>query len=41
MTLLSSRRSAAADSEAHVVRCIFRRYAELGSVRLVKDDLDA
>jgi hypothetical protein len=29
------------DSEAHVVCCIFRRYAELGSVRLVRDDLDA
>src|SRR5215472_5438259 len=29
------------DSEAEIVRSIFRRYAELGSVRLLKDDLDA
>jgi site-specific DNA recombinase len=29
------------DSEAEIVRFIFRRYAELGSVRLLKDDLDA
>ena len=29
------------NSEAETVRFIFRRYAELGSVRLVKDDLDA
>src|SRR5215471_13744418 len=29
------------DSEAEIVRLIFRRYAELGSVRLLKDDLDA
>jgi DNA invertase Pin-like site-specific DNA recombinase len=29
------------DSEAEVVRAIFRRYAELGSVRLVKEELDA
>src|SRR5437773_1773694 len=29
------------ESEAETVRCIFRRYAELGSVRLLKDDLDA
>jgi DNA invertase Pin-like site-specific DNA recombinase len=27
------------DSEAEIVRFIFRRYAELGSVRLLKDDL--
>ena len=29
------------DSEAETVRSIFRRYAELGSVRLLKNDLDA
>jgi site-specific DNA recombinase len=29
------------DSEAETVRFIFRRYAELGSVRLLKDELDA
>jgi len=29
------------DGEAEIVRAIFRRYAELGSVRLLKDDLDA
>ena len=29
------------DSEAEIVRFIFRRYAELGSVRLLKDDLSA
>jgi DNA invertase Pin-like site-specific DNA recombinase len=29
------------DSEAETVRSIFRRYAELGSVRLLKDDLEA
>src|SRR5438477_9495116 len=29
------------DSEAEIVRSIFRRYAELGSVRLVKQELDA
>ena len=29
------------DSEAETVRAIFRRYAELGSVRLLKNDLDA
>src|SRR5438445_3755917 len=28
------------DSEAEIVRFIFRRYAELGSVRLLKDQLD-
>jgi site-specific DNA recombinase len=30
-----------ADSEAEIVRLIFRRYAELGSVRLLKDELAA
>jgi DNA invertase Pin-like site-specific DNA recombinase len=29
------------DSEAEIVRSIFRRYAELGSVRLLKDGLEA
>jgi site-specific DNA recombinase len=29
------------DSEAEIVRFIFRRYAELGSVRLLKDKLEA
>src|SRR5262244_375023 len=29
------------DGEAEIVRTIFRRYAELGSVRLLKDELEA
>jgi site-specific DNA recombinase len=29
------------DSEAEIVRVIFRRYAELGSVRFLKEELDA
>jgi site-specific DNA recombinase len=29
------------DNEAEIVRFIFRRYAELGSVRLLKDELEA
>src|SRR5499433_4304400 len=29
------------DSEAELVRSIFRRYTELGSVRLLKDELEA
>src|SRR5213075_1556911 len=29
------------DSEAEIVRSVFRRYAELGSVRLLKDELEA
>ena len=29
------------DSEAEIVRIIFRRYAELGSVRLLKDEFEA
>ena len=29
------------DSEAEIVRLIFRRYAELGSVRWLKDELEA
>ena len=30
-----------AEGEAEIVRVIFRRYAELGSVRLLKDELEA
>jgi hypothetical protein len=30
-----------ADGEAEIVRAIFRRYAELGSVRLLKEELEA
>jgi len=29
------------DSEAEIVRCIFRHYAELGSVRSLKEELEA
>src|SRR6202790_1428405 len=29
------------DSEAEIVRSIFRRYAELGSIRLLQEELDA
>ena len=29
------------ESEAEIVRIIFRRYAELGSVRLLKDEFEA
>ena len=29
------------ESEAEIVRAIFRRYAELGSVRSLKDELEA
>src|SRR5258708_40051199 len=32
---------AVVDSEAETVRYIFRRYAELGSIRLLKEELDA
>src|SRR5438874_5754235 len=35
------RRLVIIDSEAEIVRLIFRRYAELGSVRLLKDELEA
>src|SRR5467141_2268155 len=35
------RKLAIVDSEAKIVRFIFRRYAELGSVRLLKDELEA
>jgi hypothetical protein len=27
--------------KAEIVRCIYRRYAELGSVRLLKEELEA
>src|SRR6202795_1531301 len=29
------------DSEAETARCIFRRYAELASIRLLQEELDA
>jgi hypothetical protein len=29
------------DREAEIVRAIFRRYAELGSVRLLRDELES
>jgi site-specific DNA recombinase len=35
------RKLVTADSEAETVRYIFRRYAELGSTRLLKEELDA
>jgi DNA invertase Pin-like site-specific DNA recombinase len=35
------RRLVVVDSEAETVRCIFRRYAELGSIRSLKEALDA
>jgi len=35
------RRLVIVDSEAELVRSIFRRYAELGSVRLLKEELEA
>jgi DNA invertase Pin-like site-specific DNA recombinase len=35
------RRLVIIDSEAELVRAIFRRYAELGSVRLLKEELEA
>src|SRR5208282_5879404 len=37
---LHDRQLAVADSEAETVRHIFRRYCELGSVRLLKEELD-
>src|SRR5262245_13089767 len=37
---VQDRRLVIVDSEAEIVRLIFRRYAELGSVRLVKVELD-
>ena len=35
------RRLVIVDGEAEIVRTIFRRYAELGSVRLLKEELEA
>jgi hypothetical protein len=37
----SGRKLAIVDSEAELVRSIFRRYAELGSVPLLRDELEA
>jgi site-specific DNA recombinase len=39
--LVEDRKLVIIDSEAEIVRAIFRRYAELGSVRLLKQKLDA
>ena len=36
-----NRKLVIADDEAEIVRFIFRRYAALGSVRLLKDELEA
>jgi DNA invertase Pin-like site-specific DNA recombinase len=38
---VENRKLVVIDSEAETVRSIFRRYAELGSVRLLKEELDA
>ena len=38
---VEDRRLSVIDSEAKIVRAIFRRYTELGSVRLLKDELEA
>src|SRR5437868_12372851 len=38
---VEDRKLVISDSEAEIVRAIFRRYAELGSVRLLKDELEA
>ena len=38
---VEDRRLSVIDSEAEIVRAIFRRYAELGSVRLLKAELEA
>jgi len=38
---VENRKLVVIDSESETVRSIFRRYAELGSVRLLKDDLEA
>src|SRR5215472_11718919 len=38
---VEDRKLVVTDSEAETVRSIFRRYVELGSVRLLKNDLDA
>jgi site-specific DNA recombinase len=39
--LVQDRKLVIVDSEAEIVRSIFRRYAELGSVRLLKAELEA
>ena len=38
---VEDRRLSVIHSEAEIVRAIFRRYTELGSVRLLKDELEA
>jgi site-specific DNA recombinase len=38
---VEGRRLVIVDGEAEIVRTIFRRYAELGSVRLLKDEVEA
>jgi site-specific DNA recombinase len=38
---VQSRKLDIIDSEAEIVRFIFHRYAKLGSVRLLKEELDA
>ena len=38
---VQDRKLVLADGEAEIVRAIFRRYAELGSVRSLKDELEA
>jgi site-specific DNA recombinase len=38
---VDDRRLSVIDSEAEIVRAIFRRYTELGSVRLLKEELEA
>src|SRR5207237_6296132 len=38
---MQDRKLVIVDGEAEIVRAIFRRYAELGSVRLSKDELEA
>jgi site-specific DNA recombinase len=38
---VQDRKLVIADGEAEIVRTIFRRYAELGSVRLLKEELEA
>ena len=39
--LVEDRKLVIVESEAEIVRMIFRRYAALGSVRLLKDELEA
>ena len=38
---MQDRKLVIVDGEAEIVRAIFRRYAELGSVRLLKQELEA